>query len=114
MPDAKQLRAAVGKYTRLCRKLEESRSGSAQRNAIRDISGAFIDRAIHEQIVTHLQQSLILDDEDDGIRLMLAYEYWRAAKVAEAAVEYHRIVQRGSMQGLVAARMLEEIERHAS
>jgi D-serine deaminase-like pyridoxal phosphate-dependent protein len=103
------MRRAISRYTALCRKLQETRSPHLSCERIPDIAGSFIDKATHQQIVQHLKNSLVFDEGDDAFRLLLAYEYWRAARLDDAIREYQAIVERDSMQSLVAQRMIRQI-----
>ena len=109
MADQKQLRKAITKYGQLQRRLEESMQSDPFPESIRGLSGKYMSKVTHDALIAHLLESLVLDDVDDGIRLLLAYEYWRANKIDAAREQYQRIAGRGSMQAMVATRMLEQI-----
>ena len=109
MADQKLLRKAITKYGRLQRRLEESMQPEPFPDSMRGISGGYMSRVTHDALISHLLESLVLDDADDSIRLLLAYEYWRANKLEAAREEYQRIVGRGSMQAMVATRMLSQM-----
>ena len=81
---------------------------------VQDLSGSFIEKRKHDFIVEHLRNSLDLDVEDDAIRLLLAYEYWRCGRETEALKEYQIIVQRDNMQSVIAAQMISEIKKNRS
>jgi hypothetical protein len=112
MADRKKVVAAVKKYNRLTSRLEAGRTDSSEPGKVIDRSGTYIDGYVHQLILDHLHGSLHLDDEDDAIRLLLAYEYWRVGNKTQAVEEYKGIVARDSMQSIVARRMLEEMGEH--
>lgn len=111
MTDKKAIRAAMGKFNRLRAELVRSAADVPRPGYVQDLAGAFVDVQIVERLLAHLRASLTLDVEDDAIRLLFATELWGLGRMQEALLEYRAIVERDSMQAVVASRMVDEIER---
>jgi hypothetical protein len=111
MADKKAIRAAIGKFNRLRADLIRSATETPRPGFVKDLSGTYVDGVLVEKLLSHLRASLVLDDEDDAVRLLLASEFWGLNRMGEALSEYRKIVERDSMQSVVATRMIEEIAR---
>jgi hypothetical protein len=112
MIDKNAIRAAISKLNRLRAELVRSAADVPRPGYVQDLSGAFVDGRVVEKLLAHLRASLTLDVEDDAIRLLFATELWGLGRMQEALLEYRAIVERDSMQAVVASRMVEEIERY--
>ena len=91
--------------------MQQSASPLGGEGRIRDVSGTFVDANLASELISFLRESLVLDECDDAVRLVLAGELWGIGRWDEARAEYQRIVDRGSMQSVVASRVLIEIAK---